>query len=764
MIVYKTFRFECENQQNPTHRSMKIEKTRVTNGVYWVHIPEINLRILCGCPADSVKHLMNCGFVVERNQGEVTYESGPNAVLLSDILIQNGMFSNLAEFPVLQMLYRQGMILPNHPNNDGSKPLLIGSPSQIKSQLAYIYRGNYGLISLDEIKNSGVADNQADIYMKIKLEFAFGQIREASSLIDTLKVDRDTPAEIKEGCHVQRKALNVFEISYQGESVEIDLNLKSGESYSPPYQLGYHEVNREYFSVIHSGEGDGWDVKRPCMGSIVMFQGKIYLIDAGPNILYSLTALGIAVNEVEGVFHTHSHDDHFAGIPTLMRSGHRIKYYATKMVRHSVMKKLSALLDTDEKEFTRYFEIHDLDFDSWNNVNGLEVKPIYSPHPVETSFFIFRAHWANQYYTYAHLADIIALPRLRTILDKQKTNNSREKDDVYDKFYDKIKSLYLTHVDLKKIDIGGGLIHGAADDFIEDESHKIIFSHINRDLFDHEKEIGSEAPFATTEVLIPTRSNYHIRYAESCLYSYFPDVAVDQIETLLNGRINYFNAGSILLKKGAKTEYVYLILSGNVEQIQVSTVGNVFSAGAFLGELSSILEVPLESTFRAASSVKVLEIHSRVYYRFVRQNGLYDSILRISGNREFLKSTWLFCEAIPYSVQNQLSLSLHSYYVNAGERLNEYAEGVHLLRQGVVEIIDKSSDKTHQEIRAREFWGEYNMLEKEIPYPYYTKAKEKTEICFLRAEHLLDIPIVRWKLLESHSKHTYKLSKSPTQV
>ena len=37
-------------------RSMKKEK--VANGIFWVEIPEADLRILCGCPADSVKHLI----------------------------------------------------------------------------------------------------------------------------------------------------------------------------------------------------------------------------------------------------------------------------------------------------------------------------------------------------------------------------------------------------------------------------------------------------------------------------------------------------------------------------------------------------------------------------------------------------------------------------------------------------------------------------------------------------------------------------------
>ena len=86
------------------------------------------------------------------------------------------------------------------------------------------------------------------------------------------------------------------------------------EQYESPYLLGFQHIKREYFAVIHSGEGNGWDINRPCMSSIIVFQGNIYLVDAGPNILHSLNALGIGVNEIKGIFQTHAHDDHFAGL------------------------------------------------------------------------------------------------------------------------------------------------------------------------------------------------------------------------------------------------------------------------------------------------------------------------------------------------------------------------------------------------------------------------------------------------------------------
>jgi len=72
-----------------------VSKQKVANGVFWVEIPEADLRILCGCPADAVKHLVRRGLVAPTTKGGVACETGPNAILLSDTPIQRGSFANL---------------------------------------------------------------------------------------------------------------------------------------------------------------------------------------------------------------------------------------------------------------------------------------------------------------------------------------------------------------------------------------------------------------------------------------------------------------------------------------------------------------------------------------------------------------------------------------------------------------------------------------------------------------------------------------------
>ena len=106
------------------------------------------------------------------------------------------------------------------------------------------------------------------------------------------------------------------------------------------------------------------------MNSIISFQGKLYVVDLVPNFKYILDALSIDINEIEGVFQTHTHDDHFAGITSLIRSDKKIKFYASKLVISATAKKLSSLLDFDESEFYNLVDAHELDIDKWNNIDA----------------------------------------------------------------------------------------------------------------------------------------------------------------------------------------------------------------------------------------------------------------------------------------------------------------------------------------------------------------------------------------------------------
>ena len=400
--------------------------------------------------------------------------------------------------------------------------------------------------------------------------------------------------------------------------------------------------------------------------------------------------------------------------------------------------------------FNEFFEINDLEW-GWNNVEGLEVKPIFSPHPVETNIFLFRALWHERHLVYAHFADIISLSELKKMVDVSEGKISME-------WYDRISRYYHTPVDLKKIDIGGGLIHGDAHDFKDDFSQKIVLAHTASPLTNEQKEIGSEASFGLVDVLIPAAQDYRLRYASDCLTAYFPTVPYHELRILLNSPVHSFNAGTILLKKGCVAEQIFLILSGTVEFLHAtSKMRNKISTGSLIGELSGLLQIPTRGTARTASSIDVLIFPSAFYREFAGRNNLYRDIKMIHEKKSFLQSTWLFGEMISSLTEARIVRAIEEINVEAGEVIPLVNEPIiYLLETGEVELSYKK--KKVGDLTCGDFFGEETVL-MNPPRMFRAVATKPTRICRIPGAQLEEIPIVRWKLLQVFEKRLKVLSR-----
>ncbi|MBB6478749.1 cyclic nucleotide-binding domain-containing protein [Spirochaeta isovalerica] len=733
-----------------------MEKIKVATGVTWVSIPEVDMHVLCGCPMDSVKHLMRLGLIRNLSRDGQTFETGPNAILLADTQMQNGDFANVSEFPVLHMMYRQGMIIPGHPGNTGRKPMLIGLKEQIDAQSQYIFRGTYGLSTMDELMQTGLGEQQAREILRLKNRFNFNKIRKTEELLDLVVVD-DKPKVLDNGVVITRKGFNLYSISYNGESVEIDLNLHKLERYEPPYTLDFHKIKREYFSVIHLGEGNGWDRNRPCMGSLLTFQGKFYLIDAGPSLQFSLTSLGISVNDIEGIFQTHGHDDHFCGLTSLVHTDHRIKYFATPLVRSSVVKKLTGLMGVNEKMFEKSFEIHDLEEGSWNYIEGLEVMPVLSPHPVETTILYFRSFWHDGYKSYGHLADIASDRVLKDFLVPDEAGSG-----ISEALYNKVWRNYLIPADLKKIDIGGGMIHGDAQDFRDDQSRKIILSHKEGELDDTEKEIGSSASFGMQDVLIPSVANYHTIYTRDYLKALFPGVKRGDLNILQNGKISFSNVGTILVKKGETVDKLYLIISGLVEMINQKEIQNsILSSGSLIGAIYAIDGKNSEQTYRTASYVEYLEIPRELFLFVIRRNNQEENIRRLSNNRSFIRRNRLLGITCSCHTINKIADHMEFVRIKKGSSIQSYRRnGILVLHSGRISLYYKKIFVEDILIGRVCFFED---LYEDIN-PVFTEKVEEDSTAFLIPFAILeDIPVILWKFRKVYSHRLRIVHEKSTQ-
>jgi hemerythrin len=716
-----------------------MKSQKVANGVFWVEIPEADLRILCGCPADSVKHLIKLGLIAPASRAGVSFETGPNAILISDTPLQKGSFANLAEFPFLQMFYRQGMIIPGHPGNTGHKPLLIGLGDQVRAQAEYVMRGNYGLLSAEEIEACGVPRDAAAEMMAVKKRFAFGRIQATDELVDMKALDGQA-VEIVPGVVVHRKGFNLYEFLAGGGSLEVDLNLGPGEEFQPSYTLPTRGIRREQFSVIHTGEGDGWDFNRPCTGSIVCSAGEFYVVDAGPFVTHSLEALGLSVPDITGIFHTHAHDDHFAGLTSLVRSERRLKYYAVPMVRMSVQKKLAALMNIDDEQFSRYFDVHDLRPGEWNRVGDMEVRPVYSPHPVETTVFFFRSGKRAARRTYAHLTDLSSFSVLHNLAVEGKDGAALSR-----RSHDQLIEKLLEPVDVKKVDAGGGSIHGDALDFSSDSSRRLLLSHGIPSVPPELAERGAIAGFAEVDVLISDGSVEHLRrVASASLKAWFPGVSRALIQELARCPVVEVAAGTEILPSdnpGAR-----LILSGIAESGS-SADGSLrrLTAGSFTTTVQEgdVAEAPC----RAVGNVSFLAIPRALLRTFLSRNRALELLADARSLQDFLARSPLFAGIQSQNVLNTVAAGMQKRTLREGQHVAPSKKPeLLLLADGQVDLV--TGPRLVESIGTGGHWGEEQIVS---AAPGFCEARAASDCVYFAvpADSLANIPLVQWGLLES---------------
>lgn len=737
----------------------KISLVKVTTGVYHVEIKEKNLRILCGCPANVIKHLKKKKLIQKvKSDHEIfkSYDIGPNAILLSDILIQNGSFSNMSEFPVLHMLYIQGMMIPNHPNNKGKKPIIIGTQKQLLSQQEYIKRGNYGLINQSELLDADILYGVADELMKIKLHFAFGNIRDTKELIEGIPF-RGRIAKIKEDVLVLRKSLNVFEISYNDEKVIVNLNLKVDEQYEAPYNLPQKMIERSYFSIINTGNGNGWNINRPTTGSMISFQGRLFLIDSGPNISYILASLGVDVGELEGIFITHNHDDHFAGLTTLMTANHKIKLFAPKDVIMSIYRKFTALTHVKQNEFFDYFHVRYLEYGEWQNVDGLEVFAFRSPHPVETAIYRFRAI-SNEGDTkiYAHNADIISNRVLKEMI---KSFNNGGKTGISEKNANKVMEYYTEYADLKKIDSDGGLIHGDALDFseVDDDSAKKIISHIDRELTESEKQIGNITEFGDEIIMIKSEKDYYRELAHNYLNILFPNIPDHELEILLNCKIKKFDKSELFIKIGDVDSDAFLLITGTISIIRPNVLNTIIRAGSIVGEVAALEDTKRSSTCKTITPCRMLIIPSKVLKHFLQRNNIKEKFIKRNKDRLFfIQRTNVLDNGVSSLDQHTIAESIIFEKYEKGDIIvqeGDNAKGLIIIKEGEVDIYKEGL--LFDTLRPYEIACEKSFLENSKSI-ITVIARTKCLIGRTEKRSILDMPIIRFRLRELQAKRKEK--------
>ena len=745
-----------------------IQKTIVNNSCFFIHIEEINFKLLCSSPADSVKHLRKLGIIKSISKDDIMFDDGPNAILLADTSMQNGCLCNLSEFPVLHMLYLQGMIVPNHPNNNGKKPLIIGSTEQVASHIDYIYLGNYGITRKEDMLDIGISEQDAEKYISMKKAFAFGRFKESHELLDFINIEEEEiPILIQENLFIKRESRNIFTIKYKNESVLIDLNLKKDEVYYAPYNLGYYQTKLEHFAVSHIGNGDGWNMDEPSMSSVLFNDGKIYLIDTGPNISYLLDRMSISINQVVAVFITHVHDDHFCGLLSLMDSDTKITIYAVSIVRVAIIAKLSITLNVSESMLYNFVDFVDLQLDSWNEVSSFDVKPIISPHPIETTILYFRKMTKDGYKTYGHLADLASFD----VLDNLSKPHENDENQSLFNFYQYSKKNYLLETDLKKIDAGGGMIHGQVGDFKDDKSRKIIIAHKSKKATIQEVGIASETFFGSLDVLDKSYVDYDLNNVYKIINGYLHGDSSNYLNSMANSEIITFNPGNIIVKQGEKVENIYLTLQGNTNRIDNDGSIKDINSGSFLREhilfskennnhkeyRLSFIKITDDEVYQetqiAKSFVRTLKISKHIFNKFLDDSLFYYQKVENISFQKFIYKSSLLENAISSATINQIvkNMKIHTFPKDSILHNKLTTNSIFFIYSGDVHV--KFCNNKPNMLTDGDYFGAKESVFSFLNIETMTVVSQEVILLEVQTDVLLNAPIIYRKMLEEYIEH-----------
>ena len=330
--------------------------------------------------------------------------------------------------------------------------------------------------------------------------------------------------------------------------------------------------------------------------------------------------------------------------------------------------------------------------------------------------------------------------------------------------YEKTKLEYLKYADIKKIDVGGGMIHGEINDFKQDTSKKIILAHTSKPIEKQNTSIGSSVSFGDIDVLIHDNINYDNIRASQYLQEYFINLDSSSMNDILNFPIKTFKPEEILLDEGSIAKFVYLIISGNIttKSNEKNQINNI-SSGAFIADISVLHNTKVSLTYKATSYIKALEIPSIMFQKIAKK---YMQLDKLHQLQQFLSSTWLFRESAIHSVLKDLYDDIQQIEIKADEILHSSIEDgyIHIVYKGA--LRSTLANLELEEINEGNFIGENFVFKK--PQLVSISAIINSLVYKIPIKAIKNIPSLQWKIYEKQTKRftnlVNKLPKSNTQI
>ncbi|MEE3235503.1 MAG: MBL fold metallo-hydrolase [Candidatus Latescibacterota bacterium] len=596
---------------------MGIQVKQICDGAFFVNLPEIGVSWLFNAWPDIIKYVIENGYKVNG----VAYTELTQTI---DILPQ----SNFLEFPLLHCLFNQGMIF------EGERPVILGNESQIIRAREAFMRGLYGFQNSTEMLGSFTNMEEAEALIGEIEGLGFNGIQEVDNIVHFLPLmaEKNILSCIYKELRITSPSPNVFELTYEEDTVEIDCNLGIHQRYNVPFKLTNSLIKPTDFQIIDTGEADGFSSNYSCNHTIIRWHGKTLCVDLPMNVSEMLFHVGISNSEIDAVVFTHNHDDHIGDLAFLFQSHKKIDVLCPKIIWRAITRKAAAVYDCTEEEISSFVRYIPLPFGEEFDYGGLVITPHLSIHPVPTAIYRFCVKWKSNYKSYVHLCDVLNFERCKNLLEI----GSLDKDRFLS-----YKQFMLQNASLKKVDVGtkqGGelfSVHGSWRDFVDDSSDEIVLTHVNPELVEPQavESVGHVSKFGSVRNLIKSsRSFFEDMYKEK-VTSYFCQALTEILGREINENelsdlpewhdiieINVvgFSPEDIVRDSRNNPDSIVVWLTGcGCLKIDKNGLQARVQSGDIIGDIDAVLEYVTSCELRAENYANVIFIPKELFRRLV---------------------------------------------------------------------------------------------------------------------------------------------------
>ena len=327
--------------------------------------------------------------------------------------------------------------------------------------------------------------------------------------------------------------------------------------------------------------------------------------------------------------------------------------------------------------------------------------------------------------------------------------NPEAKYHISEDFFDKTLQSYLEKSDVKKIDAGGGMIHGEVVDFANDPSEKLILAHSSLPFSEEQLASACTAEFGTSDLRVPLdHETFFQDKALQWLRQRFPSLKKEELRELITEQTEEIPRGNKIFTRLQEAGYIPLLLTGRVE-----LNGLLYPAGTLLGEANALADLQELQEMAAVGPVRILPISLDLYRGLLKKHKLLKKRISLLKDCDHFRTFPIF----QYGLTDDYLISV----IKKSERISLKKNQTVSLPEntlGVLEVGEVQFLTGNKNLKVTEntVLGLSNMLGKSLSWK--EKTLKKSQVLCLPAENLLQAPVVRWCLQRAYQNYHFRLS------